>query len=64
LFDTIFYYSSESVRLFCPMYWILKTHGNIALEFKDFYEAGRIFKKLKNFCETRKQYKQKMHVYS
>jgi hypothetical protein len=46
------------------MYWILKTHGNIALEFKDFYEAGRIFKKLKNFCETRKQYKQKMHVYS
>ena len=45
------------------MYWILKTHGTIALEFKDFVEGVRIFKKLKNLCESRKFYKHKMHVY-
>ena len=59
----MFYYSSENVRKFQPMYWILKTHGAIALEFRDFTEAARVFKKLKNFCEVRKCFNQKMYIY-
>ena len=63
VFDSFFSYSSEKVRDFSVMYWILKTHGTIALEFKDFEEAVRVFKRLKTFCEIRKSYRQKMHIY-
>ena len=29
------------------LYWALRTHGAIAMEFKDFTEAIRVFRKLK-----------------
>lgn len=63
IFDAFFSFAGDNVRKFQPMYWILKIHGTIALEFKDFTEATRVFKKLKNFCEVRKFYTQKMHIY-
>jgi hypothetical protein len=28
-------------------YWVMRTHGIIAMEFKDFTEAAKVFRKLK-----------------
>lgn len=33
------------------MYWVVRTHGLIALEFHDFTESARVFKKLKDLCK-------------
>lgn len=34
------------------VYWVVRTHGLIAMEFKDLNEAARVFKKLNNFCRV------------
>lgn len=36
------------------VYWVIRTHGQIALEFKDFKEATRVFKRLTVLCRTYK----------
>jgi hypothetical protein len=45
------------------IYWVMRTHGLIALEFKDFSESVRVFRKLKNMCKIRQKPKHQMHLY-
>ena len=44
-------------------YWVLKTHGNIALAFKDIKEAAKAFVQAKHLCELKRMYTHKMIVY-
>ena len=37
------------------MYWVLRTHGVIAMEFKDFTEAVKVFRKLKKMSRIRQK---------
>lgn len=46
----------DHFNMFEQIYLCCKAHGNIALEFKDFNEAAKVFKRLKNFCGLNKRY--------
>lgn len=45
------------------VYWVVRTHGLFAMEFKDFTESVRVFRKLKNLCRTYRQPTHQMHIY-
>ena len=53
----------EDKTNFNVAYWVLKTHGNIALAFKDIKEATNAFRKAKHLCELKRMYIHKMIVY-
>lgn len=48
---------------FIMQYNALKVKGDIFLEFKDFKQALHAYKKLKNFCDDKKRYKEKIVCY-
>lgn len=37
------------------IYWVIRTHGLFAMEFRDLHEATKVFKRLKNMCKTYKE---------
>ena len=44
-------------------YWVLKTHGNIALAFKDMKEAADAFTRCKHVCDLKIKLTHKMICY-
>ena len=48
---------------FSVYYWVLKTHGNIALTLKDIEEAEKVFVKAKHYCEMKLKLHHKMIIY-
>ena len=53
----------EDNENFYAQYWTLKTHGNIALSFKDIEEAEKVFVDAKHLCEMKLKLHHKMVVY-
>ena len=45
------------------LYWVLKTFGQIAMDFKDLIMARKVFTKLKYECQDRIQFEHKMITY-
>lgn len=43
---------------FYMVYWVVRTHGLFAMEFRDLEQAAKVFKKLKKLC---KKYRQPKH---
>lgn len=54
----------EDPAVFEVLYQTQKTHGNIAMCFRDLDEALRVLKSLKNICDDLMHHKHKLTVYN
>lgn len=55
--------NSQGQEDFVLYYNASKIEGSIYLEFRDFKNAIRVYKRLKNYCDDKKRYKEKIVCY-
>ena len=54
---------TEGIEDFALAYNALKIEGDIFMEFKDFKSSLQAYRRLKNFCDDRKKYREKIICY-
>lgn len=52
----------EKADFFC-LYWAIKTHGTILMDFKDLKQALKVFRQLKYECQENQMFRHKMQTY-